>query len=64
MEAYTCAICGKTEAWDETTWAWFGSVLDLERKGIAGITVTCSQTCREKFCAANETVPSMEVTNG
>lgn len=57
MGIYTCSICGTTAPWDESTWAWFGSILDLEETGLEKITITCSTRCRVEF-----EVPFLEVT--
>ena len=62
MDMYTCDICGVTGPWDEAAWAWFGSLLDLEEKGLQGITITCSAACRAEFERDRDPVPFLEVT--
>lgn len=57
MENYTCSICGRHGPWDEASWAWFGSILELEQNGLQAITITCSDRCRAEF-----EVPFLEVT--
>lgn len=57
MGNYTCSICGRSGLWDEASWAWFGSILELDEKGLQAITITCSTRCRVEF-----NVPFLEVT--
>lgn len=62
---YTCSICGKTDEWDEATWAWFGSILDMDAGRKEKIIVTCSANCRDELCRWDGTIPPMkEVVNG
>jgi len=53
---YICDGCGKLFVWDDgpNGSCWYGSILNLEEKGIAGIDVYCSEQCKPRAKQENE----------